>query len=176
MIKRYNEFLENVDNKFDTRIISAFPGCGKTTFFNKMKEKYNDDVCIDSDSSKFSWVVEDGEKKRNPDFPSNYIEHIKENMGKYKYIFVSTHENVRDALIDNNLPFYIVYPNISMKEEYLKRYRNRGNDDNFIKLLEDNWETWINNIINFDNKLCTKLELSFDKPYLSDVLEKIDND
>lgn len=170
MIKRYKQFTEG--KNFDTKIVCAFPGCGKTTFFNMMEEKYDsNDICIDSDSSEFSWIIDDeGNKVRNPDFPNNYIKHIKENIGKYKYIFVSSHENVRDALIENNIPFYIVYPNISMKEEYLKRYKKRGNDDAFIKLLTENWENWIDAIVNFDNELCTKLELTQEKPFLADVL------
>jgi len=56
-----------------TRIISAFPGTGKSYYHNKHKE-----TTLDSDSSNFSLVVENGEKKRNPDFPENYIKHIKE--------------------------------------------------------------------------------------------------
>lgn len=168
MIKRFNDFKEN-----DTKIVSAFPGCGKTTFFNMMKEKYQDDVCIDSDSSNFSWVYEDGEKKRNPDFPKNYIEHIINNIGKYKYIFVSSHDVVRNSLIENNLPFYIVYPNLEMKDEYLERYKERGNDQNFINLLENNWESWIESIMDIDNKLVTKLELDQDKPFLANVLNDL---
>ena len=35
---------------------------------------------------------------------------IKENIGKVDYIFVSTHKEVRDALIKNNLYFTLVYP------------------------------------------------------------------
>ena len=35
-----------------TIIISAFPGCGKTTMFKKEKEL----IVLDSDSSNFSWI------------------------------------------------------------------------------------------------------------------------
>ena len=48
-----------------TKVYSAFPGVGKTTYFNKTEKNV-----LDSDSSKFD--------KR--DFPSNYIEHIKKNV------------------------------------------------------------------------------------------------
>ena len=67
-------------------IISAYPACGKTTYFNK-HSKYakgkGTRKILDSDSSKFSWVYdEDGNKtdERDPNFPNNYIEHIKENI------------------------------------------------------------------------------------------------
>ena len=84
-----------------TKIISAFPGVGKTTY-----HKNNPDTTLDSDSSSFSWIVDEhGNKTRNPHFPQNYIDHIKQNIGKYKYIFVSSHKEVRDALLDNCILF-----------------------------------------------------------------------
>ncbi len=121
-----------------TRIISAFPGTGKTMFYNANKE-----VTLDSDSSGFSWVrLCGGEKVRNPEFPVNYINHIKENIGKYEFILVSSHREVRDALKANCLYFYLVYPAQEDKEEYLKRYRDRGSPESFIRLLDENWDDW----------------------------------
>lgn len=100
----------------ETKIISAYPCCGKTYAFENYQDIYS---ILDSDSSDFSWIYrertddelqkikEDFEsmlsptnadkelerircekiKERNPDFPNNYIEHIKENIGKVDYIF-----------------------------------------------------------------------------------------
>ena len=48
-----------------TKVYSAFPGVGKTTYFNT-----TDKNVLDSDSSKFD--------KKN--FPANYIEHIERNI------------------------------------------------------------------------------------------------
>ena len=42
-----------------------------------------------------STKLEDIEKHRNPEFPDNYIQPIKENIGKVDYIFVSSHKEVR---------------------------------------------------------------------------------
>lgn len=123
-----------------TKIISGFPGVGKTYYHNKHK-----DTTLDSDSSNFSWIKDENgnnTKVRNPEFPQNYINHIKENIGKYEYIFVSSHKEVRDALLDNCLFFYLVYPDSTRKDEFFQRYKNRGNDENFIKLVSDNWDSW----------------------------------
>ena len=98
-----------------TRIIAAFPGTGKTIYHQK-----HPDTTLDSDSSSFSWIEKDGEKVRNPDFPNNYIAHIKENIGKYEFIFVSTHREVREALLDNCVFFYLVYP-FDLKRSQEKR-------------------------------------------------------
>lgn len=129
-------------NKMKTKIISAFPGTGKTMYHSKHKE-----TTLDSDSSDFSWVIDgDGNKVRNPDFPKNYIEHIKENIGKYEFIFVSSHKEVREALLDECLFFYLVYPDDRRRDEFIERYRSRGNDEKFIQLVSDNWDNWMKEI------------------------------
>jgi hypothetical protein len=127
-----------------TKIISAFPGTGKSYYNSKYPY-----TTIDSDSSNFSWVKdEDGNntKLRNPEFPQNYINHIKENIGKFEFIFVSSHKEVRDALLDECIFFYLVYPSMDRKEEFIERYRKRGNDENFIQLVSNNWDKWMQEI------------------------------
>lgn len=126
---------------FNTQIISGFPGVGKTYFY-----KENPDLCIiDSDSSTFSWI----EKGiRNPEFPNNYIDHIKSIIGNFSVIFVSSHKAVRDALRANNVAYILAYPDKSLKELYIERYQARGNDENFIKLIEQNWDAFIDEIEN----------------------------
>lgn len=121
-----------------TRIISAFPGTGKTFYHLNHK-----DTTLDSDSSLFSWVYVNGIKQRNPEFPNNYINHIKENIGKYDFIFVSTHKEVRDALIHNCIYFYLVYPSCDDKEIYLNRYKKRNSPQSFIDLVSNNWLNWL---------------------------------
>ena len=142
-----------------TKIISAFPGTGKSYYYGKYPN-----TTLDSDSSNFSWVKDENgnnTKERNPEFPQNYINHIKENIGKYKYIFVSSHKEVRDALLDNCLFFYLVYPSENRKDEFLERYRSRGNDEKFIKLISDNWEKWVREIYWINNG-CEKIEMVLD--------------
>jgi hypothetical protein len=152
-----------------TKIISAFPGTGKS-FYHK---KFPNDT-LDSDSSNFSWIkdeVGNNTKERNPEFPKNYIEHIKSNIGKYKYIFVSSHKEVRDALLESFIFFYIVYPDKGRKEEFIKRYKERGNPEGFIKLVSDNWESWINELSSLD-KGCEKICMVLDN--LEDELNHLE--
>lgn len=116
-------------------IVSAFPGTGKSYYCNIQQEYVPEGFSCDSDSSKFD--------KSN--FPENYIAHIKEQVVKgIGRIMVSSHKDVRDALIVNQLPFVLVYPDISLKHEYINRYIERGNTNSFIELLNANWEKWIN--------------------------------
>ena len=125
-----------------TVIMSAFPGTGKTYLFNNPPEGI---TMLDSDSSQFSWSAP-GE--RNPDFPGNYIKHIKEHLGKVDLIMVSTHQEVRDALVKAGLPFALVMPSLACKDEYLDRFRRRGSPENFVRLLGSHWYEWIQELLN----------------------------
>lgn len=127
-----------------TIVISGFPGVGKSYFMSKAKEKGL--VVLDSDSSKFSWkkdVNGNNTKEREPRFPQNYIEHIRDNIFKADIILVSSHENVRQALRNNNINYYLVYPEINLKDEYIQRYKKRGNDESFIKFIDSSWDAFI---------------------------------
>ena len=125
------------------RVFACFPGTGKSY----AKENFTRLEIADSDSSQFSWVYhEDGTKTRNPEFPTNYIVEIKRRMEENDVVFVSTHAEVIKALVDENIPFTIVHPARKLKTEYLDRYLQRGSDQGFIKLLDDNWDGFIDNV------------------------------
>lgn len=149
--------------KVMTKVISGFPAVGKSYLYNNNKGL----KVLDSDSRKFSW---ESEGVRHPEFPNNYIRHIKRNLGVVDVIFVSSHKVVREALENNGIDYTIVYPNISLKGEYISRYINRGNDDNFIEFLNDNWEEFITDIEN--ERFPVKVELQ-EGQYMKDVLEHI---
>lgn len=114
-----------------TTIISGFPGTGKTTYHNG--DYQPEGWSFDSDSSQFD--------KRY--FPNNYMKHIISKLGSAKYIFVSSHKEVRDALVENEIEFTLIYPNKNIKEEYISRYKKRGNNEGFVNLLKSNWDAWI---------------------------------
>ncbi|AUR87536.1 hypothetical protein NVP1101O_125 [Vibrio phage 1.101.O._10N.261.45.C6] len=133
-----------------TRIISAFPACGKSYIFQNQEEL--NITCSDSDSSHFSWVKDSKGNNttiRNPDFPQNYIEHIKSLLGDVDYIFVSSHLEVRNALDDNELTYSLVLPSKELKHEWLGRCWIRGNKDSFLNLINDNWDNWVNPAFSF---------------------------
>lgn len=137
-----------------TKIFSVFPACGKT-WLCEHQAQYGLKI-LDSDSSKFSWLYVDtdefGEplegyrRVRNPDFPANYIKHIKENMGEYDYIFVSSHASVREALEAEGIDFTIVYPSMSCFAEWIGRCfirDKRGESGCNPDVLYDNWYQWL---------------------------------
>lgn len=127
-----------------TVVVSAYPCCGKTYAFENYQDKYS---MLDSDSSNFSWIYVNGEKVRNPDFPKNYIQHIKDNIGKVDIIFVSSHLQVREAMEEAGIRYCTVYPKKEMLNEWVGRMYRRGSDENFIKFQIEHWNEFVNNII-----------------------------
>ena len=138
-------------------IISAFPGMGKSYFFrnnscystdNELMERPGNRI-LDSDSSDFSWIKdEDGNNtsERNPEFPENYIRHIKCNLYDKDIIFVSSHKQVREALEREGLDYAIVYPSKKLKFHLLERYEKRGSSKEFVKLMLDNFDNFVDQI------------------------------
>lgn len=151
-----------------TKIVAAFPGSGKTIFYQKYM-----DIVLDSDSSFFSWVKDEhgqNTNQRNPNFPINYIKYIKQNIGRYEFILVSTHHVVREALLNNCLFFYYIMPPYDKKNDFIKRYHDRGNDIAFIEMLNANWDKFQNEF-HATNKGCEKIIMSSD--YLETELLKL---
>lgn len=148
-----------------TIVVSAFPACGKSYMFNNYNGKSF--TMLDSDSSNFSWIKDENgnnTKERDSNFPDNYIKHIKDNIGKVDVIFVSSHDIVRKALNKNRIDFFMVYPDKGMKEEWIRRFRERDNDENFIKFISDNWDSFIDEIEKEEK--CLKEKLSLNNPYI----------
>lgn len=120
--------------KVKTQIVCAFPGTGKTYFCDSSQANYAlANYCRDSDSSNFP--------KEN--FPQNYIAHIKSMLGIIGVVFVSSHKEVRDALAAEGIEYTLVYPHANLKDEYLKRYEDRGDSWRFISLVNTMWDQWM---------------------------------
>lgn len=139
--------IHNKDPKDTGRVICGFPGVGKSTLFNELKDSKK--KVLDSDSSTFD----------KSEFPENYIKHIKDKTSKGYTILASSHDVVRDALIKEKIPFTLVYPDKSLKDEYLKRYKERGSPKEFQNLLDKKWDEWIGQCDALDNTLVTKVKL-----------------
>jgi hypothetical protein len=99
-----------MENEKFIRVFSVFPGVGKTHFYNQNKENTRD-----SDSSTFD----------KSEFPQNYIDHIKELLEDetIEHILVSSHKEVRNALSEAGINFALIKPHHSLKQEYLRRYK-----------------------------------------------------
>ena len=154
-----------------TRVISAFPACGKTHYCENNNTE--DFVILDSDSSEFSWVKdEDGNNTdvRNPDFPDNYLEHIKSKLGSADIIFVSSHSAVLDALDEANIIYSIVTPYADMKEVWIERFKERGNDEKFIEFLSNNFEEFVNSFAERNANIYYLGKYGYIEDYIEEII------
>lgn len=134
-------------------IISAFPGMGKIHFIKSSKNL----KVLDLNSVNYKYIKADLNKisgtrrEYNPEFPNNYIEKLKEVISSADapdIVFVPTHTEILNALEKNKIKYFIVYPALNDKKDFITRYRSNGNSSKFIVNMESNWERFIDNIIN----------------------------
>lgn len=154
-----------------TIIVSAFPGTGKSYLGSNGSSNIR---IMDLDSSSFS-KLESG--KSNPKFPQNYVDAIKElkKNGRYDLVFVSSHENVRKSLESNGIKYRLVYPAKALKYQYILRYLLRGDSDDFIDLMQNNWDTFIDSC-SMDNAAERSFVLSHVDSYIYNIINDIIED
>lgn len=113
-------------------VIAAFPATGKTALAAR------DDRFVDSDSSRFSWGTPG---VRNPNWPANYIAHIRAALASGERVLVSTLGEVRAALASDDIPFTLVYPRADLREEYRERMQQRGSPEALVrKVIDELWD------------------------------------
>lgn len=121
-------------NRCNHYIIIGFPGVGKTTM---CKENLD---CIDLESSAF--IVEG---KRHENWYKEYV-NTAIYLSKNHHVFVSSHDVVQDYLEEkrfSSMPtMIIVYPDKSLKDEWLKRLENRYKTEDLLDRLN---RQYINN-------------------------------
>lgn len=133
-----------------------------------MANKLGTDLVHDSDSSDFSWMInEKGERVRNPEFPQNYVKHLKEAEKKYRFVLASTHKDVLKLLKNTpNTVIGLVHPAYNLKEEWLRRYDAREHNGFPKELLEKNWDNWFKDMQNVS--VASRIALTADM-HLMDV-------
>lgn len=119
-------------------IYAGFPAIGKTHFATSVPD------AVDADSSTFSWIWRGPEaRERHPDWPQNYIDHIRslDTDDGPRYVLVSSHREVRDALVAAEMWFTLVYPRRELREEYRLRMRLRESPEGLItKVIDELWD------------------------------------
>lgn len=65
------------------------------------------------------------------DTPDSYIESIREAAKHSDVVMVSTHKEVRDAIA---------------RDEYIERFKSRGNSPEFINFVASNFTRWVDEI------------------------------
>jgi hypothetical protein len=116
------------------KIINGFPGVGKSYLTDKLK-----DLASDSDSSKWNKLG---------NWPYNYLDELVKQQQAWKIVFASTHKELLQEQMYRESDFVVVYPDRSLKNQYMDRYIERGSSALLIAILYKNWDTFIGDIEN----------------------------
>ena len=131
-------------------IISAFCGVGKSYLCNN--DNYTEVEC---------W-----EYSNDPNFPKNYVKEVKKQLKTNEIVFISTNPVVLDELKRQGLNFILLYPDVSLKDEYMSRYKSRGSHKDFIETLDKHWYSWLTELEEYQ---CNKIKVRQGE-YLSDYI------
>lgn len=144
-------------------IICGFSGIGKSSAAEALANSGKS--VIDMESSVYSHR-EDGSLDDN--FPQNYIDALQASISldQGDYYFLSCHQSVRDELTKRCIKYILIRPERSCRNEYVKRWLNRGSTAEFITNMYSKWDEMIDSCI--EDKAPTVV-LS-EKEYLSDVI------
>lgn len=147
------------------KIISAFPGTGKSHFTSNAAQLAN---AIDLDSKDYTFGYDKNGKAHNYDFPANYILAIKKHIGKDKLLLISCQPDVLTALQSENIKFTLVYPERGLKDQYIQRFKQRNDPQSFIDLISSQWNIFLDFLETQRN--CEHIVLS-SQQHLSDVID-----
>lgn len=120
-------------------VIAGFSGIGKTTIAKKYKN------VIDLDASEY--VYDDHDilhipfeqrkgriRKKNSNWPQNYIKAILEAQAIYDIILVWDREDIIQEYLNHDIEFMLCYPDKKDLINYVKRFENRGNTPEYIEM------------------------------------------
>lgn len=110
-------------------IISCFAGVGKNYAIKYLKDK--------------GYKINTIEKYKNFD-KSKFSQNIKKLADKSDLLFIPYYLNFEKD-IDKDIEYILVYPELSLKNQYIDRYKKLKFSKNQIKYLSDNWEHMIKN-------------------------------
>lgn len=107
---------------------------------------------------------------KKEDWLQDYMNAIEKNRNTCDYLCIVMFEEVLDELIKRQIPFVLVFPKLALKDEYLQRYMKRGNKSEWIKSMEEIFETCILNVL-YGYGWYAKTYFLDSGQYLSDLLE-----
>ena len=155
-------------------IISAFAGSGKS-YATKQLEN-----AIDLESSDYQWIYEDDvtddvearkgidNRKKNPNFIKDYVDAIEKAKDEYDQVFIAAQPAVLEELVNRNIPFAVAYPTKDSKDTYIQRYIDRGNNEQFVNLMDTNFYNFVDDMMN--NKAASKHIVIEQNKHLLDYL------
>lgn len=85
----------------------------------------------------------DTTRQPNPNGLSDYIDAIIKAQKHYDYVLIAMFPQLIQELNNRNIDVQVVVPDINDKHHYEKRYKDRGNQSNWINNMVTNWDTFV---------------------------------
>ena len=137
--------------KDNAMIIAAHAGTGKTRFartifdsvdFVCMPYKYYlPDGILSSEEAESSKANLDLELRE--DWPDNYIKAVINSYNESRYVVIPPIGSVLKALREEEIPYILCYPERDAKDEYERRYKERGNTEEFLDIFIGHWDRFL---------------------------------
>ena len=152
--------------------IYAFTATGKST----LAKRYSNVIDMESTRYKYLGNLQENESLKstkreiNKQYPENYFAELIKVKDKYDYILIA--DEICDKFLqENNFEYWWVYPQENLKDEYMDRCKQRGNNEEFIFWYSKLWDEWIKRCKN-DKFAAKHIELKSNQ-YLEDVLPNL---
>ena len=169
-------FKENSkNNKPKGIVVAGFGAIGKTW----LGEHYPN--IIDMESGFYAHINKgfeqiDVEKRKgttyrpaNPQWPENYFKAIVEARKHYDVVLTSMHWDLLKFYEDNNIPYYLAFPEQGSEQVLANRCYARGNNQNFTEKMIKNVKIWNEKLKEYHP---IKILLISKDEYLENVLKK----
>lgn len=140
-------------------IIIGYQGIGKSTLANK------DDKFIDLESGSFWLTNTDGSRYRYDNWYEMYC-NVAEHLSQQGYIvFVSSHEVVRNRLKQSKERVFTLYPDVSLKDQWIKKLAKRYNNSR----LDKDYRALMNAIDRYEENIKEIESSDFDNIVIHDI-------
>ena len=138
-------------------IIAGFSGIGKTTLCQKV-ENAVDFGCMSFKYSNFDKLLASGRPVESfkasleLDFifgwEFSYLEAILEyhRQNPQDYLVIPSVARVLRCLGQAGVPYVLCYPETGARQEYLRRFKSRGNSPDFIDIFIGDWDNWMESL------------------------------
>lgn len=153
-----NTDMNFVNSTSNCIIISCYAGVGKNYAIEYLR---NEGYRVNS-IEKYSDFY-----KKYPT-PEKYVEEINRLAEASDVLFIPYFLNMETRYLRGKVKYYTIYPNMSLKTEYIKRFRSLNFTEEQISYLSDNWIEMIKDC----KKSGNPIELSRDK-YVLDIIKQL---
>lgn len=141
IVRQMNEKIHFIEQT--SKIFAVFGGLGKTTLAKKYPNLVSD-IEVSGYRYKYDLNIQDMEKVKglknrikNPEYPNNYLRAIGQVVNKKAVVCVVLSAEILLKLERTGFQHEIFYPKKMMRDEILKRVRERGNIEVFQEKIKD---------------------------------------